>query len=487
MGDIGVGIALGIAGSISVNAGQNLQSFSMSRLVCDMTIKRQDPSKGLNLYKSWIWLLGMALYFIGAALIFASYKFAPQSTLASLGGIQFATNIFFAKLLQNMEITKRMLLGTLLTIGGTTLVVLFSSKENLVVKEVVDLVRLWERKPWIGYLIWLMVSTVVLLLVSRFYSKKPEPKNKNIRAVVSAISISMWGALGVVFAKLGSILLFLQSEGTNVFYNFFTYVTLLSWIILTVFYLVRMKSALSTYEPIFFIPLLQANFIVFSNVSGGIYFKEFNHMEWYQWIFSICGIAVMFCGVYLLVPPYEGDGGSEPTLSFSDHKTLSRQSSLSKSFSVLLMTGAARMTQQVYDIQTRKLQQERVLQNLLNTKTLTPEQTKLAALLLISVHQADLTLEKEKQIKQIANAKFLSRENMAEIKRMMSLTPFRELEKLNVRIRKLNNETGSRLDLFRTFRTLRGEDHLRGMLELSGKVESPSISSNSRILVQPKL
>ena len=44
-------------------------------------------------------------------------------------------------------------------------------------------------------------------------------------------------------------------------------------------WLYRLSSALGKYDPLFIIPMLQSNYILFSTVTGGIFFQEFASLE----------------------------------------------------------------------------------------------------------------------------------------------------------------------------------------------------------------
>ena len=58
----------------------------------------------------------------------------------------------------------------------------------------------------------------------------------------------------------------------------------------------------SRYDPLFIILLLQANYILFSTVTGGIYFKEFAELTVFSAAMFGLGVAIMFVGLYLLAP-----------------------------------------------------------------------------------------------------------------------------------------------------------------------------------------
>ena len=85
----------------------------------------------------------------------------------------------------------------------------------------------------------------------------------------------------------------LQGFG-NMFLNYWTYVTLFAWVFFVAVWLYRMNEALGLYDPIFIIPLLQAGFIIFAIISGGIYFGEFSRFEPGHWLFFCFGIFFVF-------------------------------------------------------------------------------------------------------------------------------------------------------------------------------------------------
>ena len=70
-----------------------------------------------------------------------------------------------------------------------------------------------------------------------------------------------------------SILLRATIDGDNQLYNWFTYFVLLFWLGATSFWLTRMNKALSMFDGLFIIPVLQVFWTFFSIVSGGIYFE----------------------------------------------------------------------------------------------------------------------------------------------------------------------------------------------------------------------
>ena len=68
----------------------------------------------------------------------------------------------------------------------------------------------------------------------------------------------------------------------------------------------RLNVALSRYEPLFIIPMLQSTYILCATVSGGVYFQEFEQLSYWNCASFTLGIAIMLIGLYLITPTREG-------------------------------------------------------------------------------------------------------------------------------------------------------------------------------------
>ena len=68
----------------------------------------------------------------------------------------------------------------------------------------------------------------------------------------------------------------------QIWVEWFTYAVLAYFLVTVGFWLYRLNAALGKYDPLFIIPLLQASYIVLATLAGGIYFQEFQTLEWWQ-------------------------------------------------------------------------------------------------------------------------------------------------------------------------------------------------------------
>lgn len=346
-----LGITLGLLGSIAINTGNNIQSLGLKRnqsrhdkvspsptkqsneTVLDkdehqpkkqslpwlspkgvktapydnddefsvVTVAKQSPLLSMT------WVVGTVIFVTGSLLNFASYAFAAQSMLASLESVQFVTNLLFGKFMLGARVTQTMLAGTLLTVTGTVMAVQFSSRVTIDLNTE-DIKELYKNP---AYLIYLVLMAFMLVVLHFVYKKLDELKHKGkaikntdiIMPCVYSVWSALFGTQSVVQAKVLAELLAVHSSGAeNIFTSWFTYVTILLWIMTVLVWLKRLNDALEKFNPLFIIPLLQCSFIFFAIVSGGIFFKEFNTFDVNQWVGFWFGIMVMFGGLTLLTP-----------------------------------------------------------------------------------------------------------------------------------------------------------------------------------------
>lgn len=336
------GVVFGLLGSIAINTGNNLQSLGIRQLE-EKQLKhkgnkalrdRQDADDGgeveLNACSSRTWVTGTTIFLTGSLLNFASYGLAAQSVLACLEAIQFVTNIAFGKFMLQKRITKRMYVGTAMIVSGTVMAVLFGSKCEYK-GSAKSLIALYENPVYIAYLVFILVGGIMVQMLHLHHQQlldhgRPTPNTHIILPVTYAVFSALFGTQSVVQAKcLAELLEAMQNDGEPIFQHWFTYVSLVVWIAFVSVWLYRLNEALGKYDPLFIIPLLQANFIFFAIVSGGIYFKEFNVFTPGMWAGFIIGVLIIFYGLFLLRPeevivPIANDSEELPNTAYSPSK-----------------------------------------------------------------------------------------------------------------------------------------------------------------------
>lgn len=200
------------------------------------------------------------------------------------------------------------------------------------------LIGLYANWLYLVYLAGTVGAGVVLYFTQKAYEKAresgaPLPHGAVIEPCAYATFSALFGTQSVVQAKCLAELLAVQAEGeTNIFAHWFTYVVLLAWLATVGVWLHRMNEALSKYNPLFIIPLLQVNFIFFAIVSGGLYFQEFNLFTLTMWVGFVFGLTVRIAAAGAKTKPSrmtDTSGPSLPRASF-EHRSFSRGCSCSR-------------------------------------------------------------------------------------------------------------------------------------------------------------
>ncbi|KAH9255210.1 hypothetical protein BASA81_006650 [Batrachochytrium salamandrivorans] len=353
------GAFLNISGSVCINLGTNLMKLGILRfqkrrrrvalqdalLPTDRDLARQsDPGVVVlnccNGVWTWIplhhcycscrsdlvsktWFFGLWCFILGNVLNFLSFGYAAQSLLASLGSVQFVTNVLFARVVLKETITRRTVMGTLVLIGGMCLVVAFSCHGNPAVQySLSKLISLFYDDAYLIYLaclgVMLLVSLIILHRAKRD-ERQLEGTNK-LEALAYAAVSAIVGAHAVTFFKILSELMGIAANVTPddhvtksaIAHSPFTYIILLAAIFTSAFWMQRLNEALRLYNVLLIIPLFQVMWVSLSVIGGGIFFHEFGAtcFKGETAFMFILGLLVIFFGVFLL-SAQSGGGGNQ--------------------------------------------------------------------------------------------------------------------------------------------------------------------------------
>ena len=300
-----LGIFLGSLGSVLINVGNNVQALGMG-----MVAEQKRTGLGLTPSKRprRIWTMGTVTFVLGSTINFVAFVFAAAAVLAPLEAIQFVTNLLFARFVTKCEVTRKMVIGSSLIVVGTIGAV--ASGPMAVYKfSIAQLRGFWESPIWITFVIFAWTTSLAMqaywhVQTRRIRNGEPPSCPPVLLPVLYAVSSALIGTQSVVQAKAFSELIELWLTGQALIWtHWFTYVVLLYFAVTVAFWLYRLNAALGKYDPLFIIPLLQASYIVLATLAGGIYFQEFQTLTWWQLLLFAAMIGVMFCGLYLLIPP----------------------------------------------------------------------------------------------------------------------------------------------------------------------------------------
>ncbi|GMI04960.1 hypothetical protein TrRE_jg4548, partial [Triparma retinervis] len=338
------GVLMNVVGQICINLGTNVMKFGHAlqdvpshvdgkggfddmklesggqRLSADdYDFDPEDEDEGLNPTEEgsrfkgkskWVKRVGAFLFMIGGVLNFVSFSYAAQSLLASLGSVQFVSNVVFGKFVLGEKVFCRTWLATLVICMGNILIVYYSNRDTkeYTANELLEAYTLDYKWYCLAAFVFLIVVQRIYnycgRLIHAFESKRLAAPNgyKTSQAICYSLFSAILGTQQMLQAKCLSELLRMTVSGNNQMLKPFTYAVIFIYIVATVFWLYRMNEALRRYDGLFIIPVLQVFWLVFTIVSGGIYFQEFHHFSQTQMIGFCIGVLVVFYGVYLLMP-----------------------------------------------------------------------------------------------------------------------------------------------------------------------------------------
>jgi len=116
------GAVLACFGNVAINIGMNLIKMGQSVENSERELVRRRKSS-LGKANPAILLLGWVLFILGNGINFTALSMAPQTLLASLGGLQFIANLIFLGCYLGEPVTARNLFGTFLVIVGNTIII----------------------------------------------------------------------------------------------------------------------------------------------------------------------------------------------------------------------------------------------------------------------------------------------------------------------------------------------------------------------------
>ena len=345
---MGLGILLGLLGSILINVGNNVQAVGMG-MVEEQKKRAEQGGPPPTRRAKRIWTAGTITFVIGSVINFAAFAFASAAVLAPLEAIQFVSNLIFARYVTKVPVSQKMVVGSALIVLGTIGAVA-SGPMSVYSFSIPQLRSFWKSPTWVVYLIVAWALSLGLQVFWHMQMRKVKEGGTAsgppaLMPIFYAVSSALIGTQSVVQAKCFSELVELwlsgetlvsithrrrcrhhhhglsitrypttacsqrdaappqRSMSPQIWVEWFTYAVLTYFLVTVGFWLYRLNAALGKYDPLFIIPLLQASYIVLATLAGGIYFQEFQTLEWWQLLLFFGCIGIMFGGLALLIPP----------------------------------------------------------------------------------------------------------------------------------------------------------------------------------------
>jgi len=275
------------------------------------------------------WWLGMAIYAVGSLMHVASLGFGPAALLHPMEGLTLVANALSSPFLLSERFTVVDIIGTVVIIGGVTMVVIFGpqNEDDNSMDELLDRFDgCSSDKCDYAFLYWsgAIWSVTILAFIGSLWVEYTNRRDK-IRmdgslkprgAIFLAFTYSnIKGVMGGYTMLFGKIAVEALTDGNN-FDRWETYVFVLVFVAFNVGMEYWRQKALNLFSTMYVVPLMQVSLVIFSVITGGIFFTEFNSMETYKLALFSSGVAVICVGVAILSADTESRSQLSPIKKF---------------------------------------------------------------------------------------------------------------------------------------------------------------------------
>jgi len=154
------GAVLACFGNVAINIGMNLIKKGQSAEDSEEEVERRRKSSPVKASPATL-LLGWVLFILGNLINFTALSMAPQTLLASLGGLQFIANLIFLGCYLGKPVTIRNLCGTFLVILGNTIIIYGYNPKRPGSYTIVELYGFFMSR---GYIIYTGASLAFFIL-----------------------------------------------------------------------------------------------------------------------------------------------------------------------------------------------------------------------------------------------------------------------------------------------------------------------------------
>eukprot|EP00742_Colponemidia_sp_Colp-10_P006732 GILJ01007217.1.p1 GENE.GILJ01007217.1~~GILJ01007217.1.p1 ORF type:complete len:573 (-),score=53.10 GILJ01007217.1:273-1991(-) len=320
-----IGAVVYVVGSVSINIGTNFMKYGHAKkeYIRKRQAERRDNQpvsviQDTQWYgKLRVWWLGTLMFIVGNVLNFVALGLGPQSLLASLGSVQFVSNVAFIYFFLKQKVTRRVLFATTAIVAGNVLLVIFSSHDSSS-HDIEELKNLYTGIGYRAYICTVVAVALLLHVVYKLMKRDMSRRQQTDRDISTrrsrflgfcyAMTSAIIGTQSVILAKSTSGLLLTSISGDSQFGAWFTYVILFAWLATIIFWIVRLNSALKRFDAIFIIPTLQVIWTIFSILGGGVYFNEFASYDALSIAMFVLGVVIILGGVVLLSSVEASDG-----------------------------------------------------------------------------------------------------------------------------------------------------------------------------------
>ncbi|KAM6261231.1 magnesium transporter NIPA3 [Porphyrio hochstetteri] len=285
-----VGLALAIGSSIFIGSSFILKKKGLLKLA-GKGVPRAGQG-GYSYLKEWLWWAGLISMGLGEAANFAAYAFAPATLVTPLGALSVLISAMLSSYFLNEKLNIHGKLGCVLSILGSTVMVIHAPEEE----EVTSLDEMERKLQDPAFLSFAVLLTVVALTL--IFIVAPRKGQTNI--LIYILICSLIGAFSVSSVKGLGIAIKQMLEQKPVYRHPLVYI-LVGVLALSVSTQINyLNKALDVFNTSLVTPIYYVCFTTTVVTCSIILFKEWSSMDPGDIIGTLSGFCAIIIGIFLL-------------------------------------------------------------------------------------------------------------------------------------------------------------------------------------------
>ncbi|XP_068701596.1 magnesium transporter NIPA2-like isoform X1 [Montipora capricornis] len=284
------GLGLALSSSVFIGTSFIVKKKGLRR-VASSTGKRAGQG-GYAYLKEWLWWLGLITMAVGEIANFTAYAFAPAILVTPLGAISVLVSAVLASYFLNEKQNLHGKIGCVLSIIGSTVLVIHAPQEE----EVKDIDDLEVKLGSFGFVAYGVIVIIIALGLMFFYG--PRFGKKNILVYISICSLI--GSLSVMGCKGLGLVIRETAHGDNQLTNPVAWGLLIAVLACVTTQMNYLNKALDIFNTSLVTPIYYVMFTTLTIIASAILFREWEVMDSKDTIGAICGFLTIVFGVFLL-------------------------------------------------------------------------------------------------------------------------------------------------------------------------------------------
>lgn len=289
-----IGLSLAISSTIFIGASFIIKKIALRRLA---NAGRSASDGGYGYLYDWVWWCGLLSMSVGEGANFLAYTFAPATIVTPLGALSIIVSSMMGAYFLKERLNLHGKIGAILTILGSTVMVVSAPKEPEV-KTLLDMEVAACRPIFLLYAVVAVAITLYLVFVV-----EPQHGRSNIFvyilicSIIGGFSVSCVKGVGVMVRQFVSS----GDDHVNIFVEPFAYILVLSLLCSLTTQLNYLNRSLDVFDASMVTPIYYVIFTTSVLTCSTILFGEWDMLERpTDGVTLIAGFGVIIVGTFML-------------------------------------------------------------------------------------------------------------------------------------------------------------------------------------------